>query len=294
MELPVLKPMHTPCNHCLFATYGDDPEGKLDRVQVGCKLGRVDAFREQGDGDTVVSAYDAAAVGFFVINGRICNAFRPEGSGWASEHPDALAQVRAETELRMATIVVADEHTTEADLLLTAQSIVAQKLPPREVFFVNNGSGISMARFNSALMGLLGNKVTWRITKMTTKSSDGECVDQAVSFLKESGWYSVFRGGYALPEDFNESVHRSLNERMERFSLLRPVADGNGLVVQVAFHSHGNINGNAACWAEEGTEEFPRQVHLEGIVAKVEHYAAQLEQAHLVKDVAQVVPGMIS
>lgn len=313
MELQKIK---TPCKNCIFADYEDD--SRVGGTQIGCKLGRLDNFHKQGGDEAVVEAYDTDTIeqndetitidtNFFIINGRICNAYRSVHSQWADEHgDDAVSTVKEELKLKLSVLVLLEDGVTEEDIARTGESLRRQCLPPVEVHFVNYQEGIKPGRLNALLWKALGSELTWRITGIAEKDIPrGRVLDLAAAQLNAGSYYAVFLGGFRVPADFISNVHEALNERLERFSLLTPLEDGNGLVVQLGLHKHPLVYGNEPAWAEDidniqlapgiqkdGTPTPPIQIFLQDISAKVQYMAKANNQPYMVKAVREVVRSL--
>jgi hypothetical protein len=276
-SLPTIQPIHTSCAKCVFAQY----EGK---TQTGCTLNRLKGF-----GDAVVEAYDEEGE-FFVVNGRRCVAYRPKDSEWATKHEgDPVAAVKAELALKLALIIPLPAQPSLHDLARTVESLKSQSKLPQEVFFVHD-RGVSPKVVHPFLWQSLGNLVTWRMVAVLSEdASEGEKVDAAVNAVKASGFYTVVRPGFALPTDFVAQLDDALNERLERFCVLTPEESGNALTVQLAFHNHYLMRGNAPL--EVGDEEGNKQV-LHTLAEKASYLAEKLEQPELVRPVRSVCPNI--
>ena len=62
-ETPEISPIHTPCLGCTFMT-------NEEHKQIGCQVGRIEKYREQGA--DVIDVYDDNGNEFFVVNDRLC------------------------------------------------------------------------------------------------------------------------------------------------------------------------------------------------------------------------------
>ncbi len=193
MTATTINGIHVSCRNCCFAV-------RESETQVGCKLGRLEKFREQG---CVVDAEDGTGAEFCVINGRMCNAHRLVESDWAHQYAGReLEQVREEIALRLAVFVVVDEVVSEDELVATARSLLAQERPPQETFFVHNG-GMKPGRLAAILRRELASHITWRVVGVfpegDTRPSRPAALDLAIAQAKQSSWYAVFNGGFVVP-----------------------------------------------------------------------------------------------
>lgn len=286
-----VKKMHTSCQNCAFAVYDG-------YTQTDCKLGRIEAFRREGE---VLEATDDKEE-FFIINGRICNARR--GDKWLWENnEDPVQRVRKELSVKLAVLVVAEDGATDEDVEKTVLAVANQSIAPTEVFLVNNRDGVGNERLAVTGKTLLGNKFTWRITRVFERDEEGnkvgrgKVVDLAVDQIKASNWYAVFLAGFTPPKDYIETLNRALNERLLRFTLLTPLSCGNGLVAQVAFHAHPMVCGNTPVTVEmdpKATGFFvpegePPSVRLKDLVDKVFYYSLLHDQPYMVRTAQEVM-----
>lgn len=267
----------TSCKHCVFAV-NRDVNGRP--TQEDCRLGRVETFGRRGE---LVEAYDEDA-DFYVVDGRNCAAYRDVRSDWARRTPQPEEAVRRELTLRAAAVVLVGDASVE-DVLATARSLNAQLLPPAEVFFVRS-RGESPYRLHLALREACAPHLTWRMVSLyEPDASDGFCVDEAVAQTRLSQWYGVFRAGFVVPDSYFLDIDRALNERLERFCVLLPVASGDGLFVSVAAHRHPLVSGNRPWTGEDGRT-------LSTLVDKLAHDAELLGQTHMLKSVGSVVAAL--
>lgn len=271
------NPYRTPCRQCVFADF-------REKTQVGCKLNRLERFQEQ-DPNCIVPAEDGD-LEFFVVNGRLCNAYRNVNSRWAGEHQaDSLVAIVDELKVRLSVIVML-KGKTEEQITATAQSLLDQKLQPNQVLFVSEPGGVKAARLHALLFTLIGNKLTWRIQNVLKEMSREKVVDEAVGAVT-SPFYSIFDAGYVIPPSFIDDVNQSLNYRLERWSLLRPFS-GQGLTIQTKYAQTIGGHSNPLIVEHEGQKtEYP------DIVSKLTHYAASEDKPYLVKNVEEVCPSLV-
>lgn len=114
----------TLCEHCVFKK--QDVSGK----QVGCELNRLDKFQS------------TMKDGFYVIDGycSTCrNIYWKAGYNYQTTH-EMVEAVKKETLTTYDVIIPCDEHTTEAQLRYTINSIELMKYKPTKVFIVYEAS----------------------------------------------------------------------------------------------------------------------------------------------------------
>lgn len=308
---PTLQSVVTSCKDCCFAMYHADFENAdEDPTQTDCVLGRIKAFHEQGPEGVVQQAYDDEK-NFYIINGRTCNAHRASNSPWQKQHVgNEVSQVKREISISLDLVILTGpEEDQEAAYRRTAASILALTVAPRCVYFVcyDTLRSIKPGKLNALLHEVLGNQVTWRIVRYLgdiPKSHDalrGVMIDAAVARC-EAPWYGVFQAGFSIPKTLIADVNEAVNERLERFCVLLPRTDGNGEVVQTAFHKHQFIMGNKSDMAEPNEaaekqfpadfETCPPKCLLHNLTDKARFWALQNGQPHMVKSVEQVCPAL--
>ena len=276
--------IHTPCKTCIFAKYNGD-------TQTGCGLGRIQPFREQG---SVLEAEDEEKK-FYIINGRLCNGFNEPGGEFAKTfaQEDWVETAKKLLKLRLAIIVVIEEGHDLQMLTPTIESIMGQSLKPKQVIFVNNQKTIRAPEIQTKLWKIIGNSLTWRINAIVERGAGDSfvsvprAIDHTINSV-QSAYYSVFKPGFYIPTSFVEDLNVALNEKMERFSLLLPQPDGNGLTVQTEMHKNSQINGNMPMVYETPDGEKL----LTTVEEKICNYATLQEKLYLVKKAKEVCPRL--
>ncbi len=266
--LPAINKVHTSCRECCFRV------GRGE-TQTGCQLGRTDIYREQG---ALVECYDQNGDEFYIVNGRHCLSRRDDA--WANRIPEDQRKSRVRTEMmvRMDVIILADGCDTAA-LGVTLASLKAQVLGPCQVVVVSLDP-IVVPNIIACLRDSAGN-LNWTVTGPIQKVSTTGAIDMGFQRCKGS-FYAVCRPGFAFPEKFVLNLDRAINDRLERFSVLRPLPDGNALVVHHGFHRHPAVGGNADVQVSpEGQSPFL----LTGVLEKAEYLASMDNVDYMVGDV---------
>ncbi len=257
----------TSCQDCLFA----DGTCSRDNIftQTGCDLGRVDKYRQLG---CLVEAENENGE-FYIIQGRACNAFRHKNSEWAKAHcKEAVSKVVEEIRPKVGYVILVAKDSSAEDLTRTALAALAQCPPPSSIVAVHGEGVESHAKLNAALFSALGNKVTWRmVCLMEAAPSRGRLIDRAVAEMPDATWYGVFVAGADVPAGLASRLDESLNEKLEQFVAVKPDAEGNGMLVQMLFHRHPMVAGNAPGRFE--TEGY--SVTMNDVCSKAEFFASQ-------------------
>lgn len=257
-----IHPLHTACKECVFAVYGD-------KTQTGCRLGRLEKYRERGQ---VVEAMDND-LEFEIVNGTSCHFYRDRRTDWAGQYADDPAgRARQEVTLRFDCVVVLGHCSSLEELGKTLDGLRGQVLRPVGVYVVHNNDAFGIAAAH-AFMVKNGHGLNWTLTDVIRRDNNGErlrqqdCVDEV--FGKFRGhFYVVVPPGHQLPETFLLNVDRAVNDEMERFGVLLPTAEVPVMLVQHSFHR--SFDGNVPGYAEDETTKW----HFGDLVDKASYFAA--------------------
>lgn len=227
--------MDTLCRDCVFAQWDG-------RTQVGCDWNRLDKFDEVG---TKIMGEEDKATGkqYFRICGRICNTCR---------HPTTLKgvparkwkeKVREEIKVRIAMMVYVDSDEQEQDCIRTLESFRNQTATPHEIVVIyNNGGSEAPPAYAEWLSDV---PTFWRVEQMRELGIGfGKAVDLTVDNKDTTSvYYTVCRAGYTYPINYVETIDKAINDDLDRFVLLLPDRDGDGLFAQVSLHKilSGNV-----------------------------------------------------
>lgn len=247
-EEPKLLPTHTLCRGCKFAVL----EGN---TQTGCELGRTEKFREQG---CLIGGYDDNCE-FDVVNGRICNAYRP--LHWNGD-------IHKEIEVKTTIVVVLCDEGVET----ICEDIKGLELEPIQVLFANV-EGLKPFELNYKLMKLLGSAVTWRIVDFVNQPDNLDKLLELIYSQCKGTFFSVFTTLDRIHPKFTVDINKAINEDLDRFVLL----EGD---VGLTFHT--KFFRNVTKMVDEEGSSFKSHV------AAIKHYAAAVEQEYLIKPVEEV------
>lgn len=252
---------------------------------------------------------DPEGLEFYHIRGRLCMACRQTNSSWAQNTPPDqwASKVRDETRLKMHVLVPIVGNATLDDVLETAKSLENQKLPAAGIHFIINNDNVKATELTSRLRKM-GPSLVWNVRVIverdryykTERVGVGRCIDIVADGLdlKNSNYYSVFYPGYKIPDTFISDVDAALNERLERFVLLRGnlnmvgVKSGdmnfhleqyNGTVVQTKLHQMLGGNREATHETEDG-----QTISADDIESKIMIMVRDDKVEYLVKNVGDV------
>lgn len=317
------------CRDCVFATYKDNKQDgcRLGRIELFVRQGTcVEEFYDVDpawDEEAVVADWkiscdkaiaaneevpanpippqDPSGLRFYHLRGRICMANRHRESPWTKQtQPDQWAsKVKEEMQLRLVVLVPISDNDTVDEIVATAESLERQNLPPRAIHFLLNTSKIKSSDLISKLRKL-GPALVWNVrtiverTKKGERVSTGRCIDVVVNPLKphEANYYAVFYPGFKVPNTFISELNSALNERLERFIMLRLATPyiwepAQGLVVQTK--AHQMVSGNRE--AEHDTE-YGKTIKVTSVEEKLALMVVTDNCEYLIKEVVDVCPSL--
>lgn len=257
--------IETECKDCVFfkQIFEDDFPQEWDMFDhYDCELERIDKFREQ----KLVKHID----GYPVIKG-ICNAKRDQQ--WVDELgiEDVEAKVKEQIQITNDFLIISydDEHIA-AKLMRSAKQCAKQTLPPRNVIFIVKAEHI--ANFQELYWDLhhgMDEKIRFYFIRIIDHNKkDYECIDEAYKKI-QSFYYTVWRAGKDIPEDYNEKLNKSINEDLRKISMIHPADDPlHGLTIQTAVHKL--VGGNKERPIYQKIPEIAKSQDLESMVVQYE------------------------
>ncbi len=272
------SPYNTACRDCVFASFDDK------NIQDGCKLDRLAKFHDQG---TQLVPVTQNGKSFFVIKGRICTTCRPGWWGSKRSEADWESDVRQEIALRCEIFVYVSEDNTLEDLRTTVKSLRNQVMSAVGIHAIINNKQVKHGEVVAMLQKELGRR-KWKVNFPTEANPTRErCLDLATYKCKGS-YYAVFNAGFQVPDTFILDLDRSLNDNLERFSLLLPDENGNGLVVQNILSK--KVGGNKEIILE-GDDDIAK-VDLNNIIEKIEMLAKEQNMPYMIRKVSDICNHM--
>lgn len=265
------------CRDCSFAVYDD-------QTQTGCKLNKLDKFRERGA--DITEAYDETGRNFFIVEDRFCVFWRENGweelPAWGvprdKRSDSALeARVRHDVRTKIFSVIYMDKNSSLSDLKKTANSLRSGDLRPVHTVFCNNKSDIETKDILKIAKNSGG---LWGIESIAEEgASKQRCLDICLkkSKSKDHVFYSFFASGYKVPKNFHSDIDSAINDELMAFLVLDPEGDNengevpNGFVGQV--HVHRKIGGN----------------NQKPFVEKMKNVLESQECQHLIVPLSQIV-----
>ena len=266
----------TACRDCAFAEYDDN-------TQTGCKLGKLEKFRQNGA--SVKEVFDETNKEYFVVDGRFCVFWRRPS--WLKQNEvvklGAEKAARKEVQARFAAVVHISDGSSLKDVEKTVNSLLKQSPQPEKLVFTNSSS------IKPSKLVVLGKHFSvnlkipkergcnyWKIEQIKEEGVNFlRAIDIAVKGLSanDQNYYCCFNAGFEVPEDFTNKVDDSINEDMNRFLLLTSENE-DGFVGQI--HMHKSIGGN----------------HGKNFVDKMKSVTEEQKCPHLIQKIADIVPSM--
>lgn len=252
--------LETSCKDCIFATWKDN-------FQEGCRLNRIEMLCNKG---ATLVREEKEDKNYVVLKDRICMACR--NSEWAKKNDTANVEavVRAQMTVRCDVLITMDNDFDIEAFKKTVSSIEKQELMPMSVTGVLNKDGLKPSNLINILKG---KGFAWRVEYLVQKVSREEACNTALRRCS-APFYVVFEPGFFAPSSFLADIDKAINDRGERFSLLKPYnSDWNCMVVQRKTH---NI-----------VEKYDSEEYKD-IVGKISYLASLENNIHMIKDVKDI------
>jgi hypothetical protein len=268
--------MNTSCKYCVFKVMRD---GK----QVDCELGRIGKFKENG---AEIEEEDD----YLIIKHRFCTALRT--IAWAKKHRNPIEKVREEIAVQCDFIIYVGAPHSFNDIQRTIRTAIAQKIKPLSLRILVNTDDVNPNNIIDYLEEILPDALPFFVERVTIKDEHGKhrtrnaCLDISADKC-ESTYYAVFNAGFEIPETFLLDLDYSLNQQLDRFCVLEPNKDGNGLVVQTQIHKL--LMGNRPVKLKQYEDG---ELVGDNIVEKAHFFAEEQKNTHLIKKVTEVCQGM--
>lgn len=263
------------CKGCVFAT-----------TPGTCQLERLEKFNQNGA--KVTQDED----GNSIINGRYCSALRREPWPQNKDKYNLPIIVRAELLISSEVIIYIDEDNfTEEKLNLTLAHLKFQMLKPNNIVLTVNRSNINYAKL---IKTMKSTGFSYRIDRIMADGGNRfhylDAIDISVN-KSEANYYVILKPGQVLEDDeFFANVDESLNERLERFSILLST-ENRGPLVSVELHK--KLQGNSAMselFLNEGEFGDENKIFF-SLEDKIKYLANKDGHFHLIKTYKEIING---
>ena len=268
------KFMDTACKNCIFSE-------KVGNTQMGCSYGNIERFKKVNC--EIIEAEDESD-SFFVIKNRLCMALRVGAWGSDLTQEEKILKVRKDITTKITCILIIKKETSNIDDVLdTFKSAISQKTSFDSIhFIIEKGASIKIGSLMNSIKKIDCN-VKWFVKQLVHDDfSYRHGIDEIVEKLK-SVFSAVFVCGFKIPEDFVYCVDTSINEKLNRFIILKPVSE-NGMVVQNK--SFNLFGGNREAINDSDNNKFM------SISEKIDYIAKDQNLNHLIQDIVSICPSM--
>lgn len=237
--------MKTSCELCCFANFDEA------NVQTGCKLGRLERFKEMGVEVTLRQADNGRTA---ALIGRVCVAARKDEWGVGLSDEEKIAKVQKELTVSCHVYVPALEETPE-QIEETLFSLVGQNPKPVAVEVVVHGR-YRPGKLIRRLQEKFDDKLNWRLTVVNADyTTTEEAIDKSAPACK-GVFYSIVRAGTQMPPTFMENLNRVVKEELLAFAVI------TGDVPVFLRKYHELLGGNATVDMVEGDPETMSEEEL--------------------------------
>ena len=264
------KFMDTACKYCIFSE-------KQGNLQTGCKYGNLEKFKNAGC--EIIEAEDQDEQ-FFVIKNRLCMALRRSPWGESLSDEEKINKVRKDITTRITCILVVKETENNIEnIVKTFKSAIAQKIKFQNIHFIlEKKSSIKIGSLMNAIKPIECD-IQWFVKQMVHDDfSFKDGIDEIVE-KEKSVFSAIFFSGFSIPEDFVQSIDKSINDDLNRFIMLKPYKE-NGLVFQNK--SFKIFGGNKDAINEE------LKVNFSSILEKVDFIAKDQNLTNLIGDIESI------
>jgi hypothetical protein len=251
--------------------------------QTGCELGRIALFREQGN------KVEVAKEGHLVIYERICTALRTPV--WANKQKNPIEAVYKEIRTGIDFIILADNTNSHIDVLKTITCAIQQKTEIQSLRVVINSDRIKTKEIIKFLEQE-NPPIEFFVDEVKLRTEDGKRIsgDKAIDIAADkckSTYYAVFNAGSHIPSTFVTDIDNAINKELQRFCLLEPNDNHNGLVVQQQLHRL--LMGSRDVVLEEYKDGA---LIGDNILDKAIFFAKKNNQSHMIKKVKEICREM--
>ena len=230
-ETPAISPMHTPCLGCTFMT-------NEEHKQIGCQVGRIEKYREQGA--DVIDVYDDNGNEFFVVNDRLCVYKRDKEWAKGISKKKRAEEVNRELKLKYHAMVVYDYENDIDDLFETLDTLENQDNPPIIVTIMNRCTNILQKDIVKLITARNYQNIELRFqTFFDNDATNRECIDLVIDNTKYEYkvlFYVTFKSSFKVPQSFSKDVQKYIVEDMNNLAYAYCNKEENGELVNINMH----------------------------------------------------------
>lgn len=250
--------IRTICRDCIFAEFTDDAV-----TQIGCKLGRLDKFREKGKAHPIE---DENGLEYYEIN-TFCNTCR--NSEWDDKFSEPVERVLKEVELKVDAVIIDDTNhdNWQEDILTSVRSLINQNLRPCRIVIVcyRKTKPVTTLRDEMDKAGIKYDIVN----VLDYSSSPYALLNHGVKRCRNQ-FYTVVESGDELPLDYFENINKIINDELGQFSMIEPKEQLTGLTIQRQLHNMcQNLVGTSQMNIVELIKDLAKQQNAEHMVRQL-------------------------
>lgn len=271
----------TSCKDCIFAKWGETPEGKLE--QIGCSFNdRLSIYKDTNKTEKKIDEEKE----YYEIK-TFCNACRNEE--WVERYnvEDPYQKVTEEVSNQFDAVILfyspvpsfgRNRKFAQEEIENAVVSVVEQSLKPNKVIVAVYDEGLNYQKIISGVdKHFKKHNIKYELTRVLYDNlKERDVIDQAVRRC-DGSYYSVFKVNKDVPKDFFEKINNILNKDLIFFSCIVPKEDElHGLTIQRRVHKL--VGGNkASAYGEETTVYFK-------VEEKIKKLAEEQGVKHMVRE----------
>lgn len=217
--------IRTICRDCIFAEFTDDAI-----TQTGCKLGRLDKFREKQKAKIIE---DENGLEYYEI-GTFCNTCR--NTEWDDKFSEPVERVLKEIEIKVDAVILDDSNheNWQQEIETSVNSLINQTIKPCRIVIVcyRKTKPISTLK---ALMDKA--EIKYDIVNVLDYCSNPyELLNHGAKRCRNQ-FYTVVESGDKLELDYFEKLNKLINDDLAQFSMIEPQEQLTGLTIQRKLHN---------------------------------------------------------
>ena len=214
----------TACSSCIFATYNK----QQDLMQIGCELGRLEKFQQQGRAflDEPKTAY--------LIDG-ICTTCR--GPKWLDRQAgkDTITAVLQEVRLAVDVVLYSVDDICDNLNWKIGQAVQANvkqhKIPPKKLVIVVKSDRAKFSELYDTIQDLCESyEIPFQLVRVMEDDADvGRCIEMGIDKCS-SQFTAVFDVDSKIPNNFIHRFDDIINHQLRRVLMIEPITSYNGLI----------------------------------------------------------------
>jgi len=225
------------CKDCIFGDfYQDQPWHK---EQVGCKLNRIDKFKERG---TLVEFKEGDAVDSYEIH-TFCNAIRDQE--WLDEHKfsnleDAKEQVSKDNELKYTCVIYSEEGDCIEKVRTSLNSVLKQDISPEKIIIAIHSDTLDYPKLITEIRSTYISNVPLSFSRVLEYRYPRYLIDFSLLNIKSTYYLAVLAG--SILED---GLVSKVNNMIEDCKMVSIAKNLDSSILLVSKRLHDELGGNS-------------------------------------------------